>query len=83
VSGTRCACLTATLRKGKAEGYPVCCRVRYALEEFVFGRLSEQCLRRGVRFTNEGSVYVPCAILHGRMLTHAACSRLFEGIDIE
>jgi hypothetical protein len=73
---------SATLRDGKADGYPLCCRLRYALEELADAH-SEQCLRRGVRFTPEGDVYVPCRVLHRPMLSHAAWERVLAGISVE
>jgi hypothetical protein len=59
----------ATLREGRDNQFPTCCRWRYALEEAV--RYDpEQALNRGIRFNPDRIEYVPCRIFHEATLTH-------------
>jgi hypothetical protein len=65
-------------RDGHAEGYPLCCRLRYCLTAAVTLDRSEQAKRRGVRCTELGRVYVPCGVRHRATLTHAEAELLLE-----
>lgn len=72
--------LLATLREGRAERFPACCRWRFALEELVTAGRSEQSLKRGVRFTTTGVEYAPCRVIHRATLTHAEYERRLQGV---
>jgi hypothetical protein len=51
------------LSEGRENGFPFCCRWRFALTELVRPG-AEQALARGVSRTVAGMEYVPCRILH-------------------
>lgn len=58
------------LANGRRDGFPRCCRLRYALTE-VFAPEREQALDRGVDTTRDGFPFVPCVVFHRARWTHA------------
>jgi hypothetical protein len=67
----------ATLLEGRELGAPLCCVLRYTLEE-ALNPDAEQCVQRGVRFKRNGDEYVPCLILHQAAVTHAELNELLS-----
>ena len=61
--------IRSVLREGRELGIPLCCQLRFALEE-AFRFDPEQALERGVCFNAGGIEYVPCRIFHEATLTH-------------
>jgi len=58
VSGPR-----ADLREGRENGFPFCCRWRYAVTETIRPG-AVQAIERGLCRTDAGMEYVPCGLRH-------------------
>lgn len=66
------------LRHGLTEAFPLCCVLRFTLEAALTRGRSEQCLKRGVRYTPAGVEYVPCNLRHDATLTHRESEHLLN-----
>ena len=55
--------IRSDLREGRENGFPLCCRLRFALTEALRPGC-EQAGARGVSRTETGIEYVPCGIRH-------------------
>jgi hypothetical protein len=60
---TKSLSIRSDLREGRENGFPLCCRLRFALTEALRPG-SEQAGARGVSRTETGIEYVPCGVRH-------------------
>jgi hypothetical protein len=72
---TRYEIFRSDLRRGRADGFPLCCRARFALT-YALDRESEQAGKRGIRFAADSTPYIPCGWLHEATLTHREYEQL-------
>jgi hypothetical protein len=74
------ATLRYHLAEGRDDGFPWCCRWRYALTDALQPD-REQSAQRGVRFTDNLTGYVPCNLFHRKAMTTAAFDRILAHFD--
>jgi hypothetical protein len=69
--------IRSDLREGRELGFPLCCRIRFAVE-YALNPESEQAPKRGIRFNRDRDEYVPCGVIHEAAVTHAEYERLLN-----